>query len=208
MQGKNELEKFLFLTRKTISDKVFIYPTETYYGLGCLASSDKAIKKIYQIKQRTYDNPLLLLVNSWEMLDYYVKWNNFEQQTTVKKLLLEPVTIVLQSKGILSSYLNSKNHYLGFRLTKCSFALELIKKVNEPIVGTSANISNKPPTQEVKCIEKNIISQVDYVFDGGKTPGGKATTVIIFTPDNTINIIREGQVSKKKMSQMIGDIIE
>jgi len=177
-----------------------VYPTETFYALGCAANSSKAIERVYQLKHRKKDFPLLILIDSWEMFrDYFV-----EISATQKKLLQKywpgPLTAVLKSRNNLSSLLNEKSPYIGVRMTSSVMARDLIKILAAPLVGTSANRSAAAEMSVLSDVRAVFKNEIDIYIDGGKTPGGQPSTVVDMKDSRNFKVIRDGAVG------LLGDI--
>ncbi|MFH2132708.1 MAG: L-threonylcarbamoyladenylate synthase [bacterium] len=180
-----------------INHGTMVFPTETFYALGCLARSSEAVEKIYSLKQRAREAPLLVLIDSWEMLERYA-----DDLTPVKKTILKQywpgaLTAVLKRKGDLAAALNHPDETLGFRMTSSSIARQLVGIVDTPLVGTSANIS---AGESVACFEQThriFGDRVDLYIDGGDTPGGLPSTVVDMTDEKHVRVLRDGSTMFK-----------
>ena len=178
-----------------IEDGTIIYPTETYYALGCSAISSVAVKKIYQLKHRSKKEPLLILIDSWEMLKKYVKNLSADHQTFLEHYWPGPLTAIFESNGELSDALNISNKRIAFRMTSDPIARELISKTNVPLVGTSANISGLKAVTTVQEAFQYFDSSVDLYIDGGSTPGGLPSTIINMENAGGFSIVRKGAIT-------------
>lgn len=170
--------------------KVFILPTETYYALGCLSSSDASIQKIYVLKKRDKKLPLLVLISNWKMLEEY-----FIVSSAIQSLLQQywpgPLTVILQHKNKLSPFLNQSSDTLAVRFTSHLLAQKLIEQHGVPIVGTSANISGQKEVQTIEEAKKIFGDSVEYI-DGGRTAGGLPTTILDLSIENQVKVLRQG----------------
>jgi len=160
------------LKEKILSGKIFIYPTDTVYGLGCDATNKNSIKKIKDIKFRDKDKPLSIIAPS-------IKWikENCIIEYNIENYLPGPYTLILKKKDI--NFLNwvSETDTLGVRIPKNDFCDE-IRKIGKPFITTSVNLSGENPAVSIKDINMEIIKQVDEVIDNGKL-NGKSSTLII-----------------------------
>ena len=172
-----------------------VYPTETFYALGCSANSTKAVESVYRLKHRKRDLPLLILIDSWEMFRNYFVDISQTQRKLLQKYWPGPLTAVLKSRNNLSPLLNEKSSYIGVRMTSSVVARDLIKLLAVPLVGTSANRSTEIEMTELKAVKAVFENEIDIYIDGGKTPGGQPSTVVDMTDSRTIKVIRDGAVS-------------
>lgn len=182
--------------------KIIIYPTDTIYGFGCLATSKKAINKIYKIKKRKKGKPLLILVSSLAMLKKYCYISNKQEEflksvwkfkaphTHLCKGGKSAVTVILKSKGFLPKELAGGGNSLAVRLPRNEFLFKIIKKVGWPIVSTSANISGREYSGSVEKISKLFGDKVDLIIDGGKL-NNKPSRIIDLRDVGNIKVVRK-----------------
>ena len=149
--------------------KVVIFPTDTVYGLGCILSAPETIKKIFELKGRKPDKPFPLLVAD---LKTALRLAHFSESAKkmAEKFWPGPVTLILKSRRPLS-LLASKNGTVGLRIPDHPFLRTALKKVGQPIIGTSANRAGERPAGEISGISDRLKLNVDLVIDGGKTSG-------------------------------------
>jgi L-threonylcarbamoyladenylate synthase len=169
-----------------------VYPTETYYALGCIANSPSAVRKIYQLKQRQPDAPLLVLIDSWSMLEAYAQPIDPDARRLLEHHWPGPLTAVLPARNRLAPELNRTHATLGFRFTSSPIAQALIRATGLPLVGTSANLSAGRSIAHFHEARQLFAGQVDLMVDGGETPGGLPSTLIAFTPTGSFRILRQG----------------
>lgn len=142
---------------------VFIYPTDTIYGIGCISSNKKSIEKIRKIKKRN-KKPLSIIAPS-------KKWiiKNTKSNKNLKKYLKKlpgKYTLILELKNKKTAP-NKNLKTIGIRIPK-SWTSKIAKKVNQPIITTSVNISNKPHMTSLKNLEKSIKSKIDFIIYEGE----------------------------------------
>ncbi len=171
---------------------VILYPTDTIWGLGCDATNEEAVKRIYQIKQRTDKKSMLVLMENPALLERYVvevpeiAWELVEVSVT-------PLTIIYPKGKNLAVNLLSEDGSIGIRFTSESFSRELIYRFRKPVVSTSANVSGQPAPAVFSDITKEILSAVDYVVEyrrEEKAPS-QPSSVIKLGPGGEIQIIRK-----------------
>ncbi|PLX21019.1 threonylcarbamoyl-AMP synthase [Candidatus Parcubacteria bacterium] len=174
-------EDIKLITNSFLSGEVVVYPTDTVYGLGCIATDEKAIKKIYEIKKRKEDLPFIILVKSFCMSKKYAKISKKQDEylrtvwpsrTSPDPVLLEsfknPKTIILDSFGLLPKKAVAKDNSVAFRLPNNDFLSKILKKVDIPIVSTSLNLSKKKPLEDISKINEYFKDKKpDLVVDAG-----------------------------------------
>ncbi len=143
-------------------DGVILYPTDTIWGIGCNALSEKAVEKVYAIKQRDRLKSMLILVDSVEMLERYVN----QIPSTALQLIeaaTSPLTIIYSgAKGIAQNLIAADNT-IGIRITKDEFCKNLIHEFGKPIVSTSANLAGSKPPLGYFDINNEIKISVEYI---------------------------------------------
>ena len=173
---------------------IIITPTDTVYGIMADATNDEAVKKVYKAKKRSYDKPLIVLVNSIEMLNDYVLEIDDITKRIINKYWPGPLTILFKKNNKLSKYV-SNNEYVGIRYTNNEIINNILNEFKKPVVSTSANISNSEVVTEISMIPSELLEKVDFVLDGGEL--SNESSAIIKVEDGKIEIIRDGSLSKK-----------
>jgi L-threonylcarbamoyladenylate synthase len=171
---------------------IILYPTDTIWGLGCDATSQEAVEKIFSIKSRDLNKSLLILVNSTQMLERYV-YDIPEIAFQLITVTEDPLTIIYPKGKNLAKGVYSEDGSVGIRVCNDNFCNELITRLRKPLVSTSANFSGKPSPQFFDAIEEELIASVDYVVKHRQEDRQKqsASPVIKLNSDGTIKIIRK-----------------
>lgn len=176
----------------TLSDGgVILYPTDTIWGLGCDATNNKAIERIYKIKKRSPQNPLIVLVHSEAMLLKYV-----EEVPEIAFELIEntqqPLTLIFSKAKKLSPLVCGQDGSIAIRVVNEPFCKALISTYKKPIVSTSANLSNMPTPANFAEISSNIKNAVDYIVQYRQNDNKRVqpSLIIKILPDNSIEKIR------------------
>ena len=136
--------------------KVVVLPTDTIYGLSCLATKTRALKKIEQLKRRAVRKPFIILMANLAMLKKYT-FVSRTQAALLKKLWApgqRPTTVILPSRGLLPPLVDQTAVGLACRLPKKEFLIKILKTVKQPVVSTSLNISGQAPLRDVRKISK------------------------------------------------------
>jgi L-threonylcarbamoyladenylate synthase len=173
-----------FLIEEINEGKIFIYPTDTVYGIGCDASNDNAVKKIFEIKKRE-SKPLLVIAPSKEWIFENCDVN-IEQTEQINSKLPGPVSFILKLKKsaienkIISNNLLCGKNTIGVRIPDSKFT-SLITQLNKPFVTTSVNISGEKDALNLEDIPREFLSQVDYVVDSDESMSGKSSNIFDLT---------------------------
>ena len=162
------------LKEKILSGKVFVYPTDTVYGLGCDASNTSSVDRIKKIKGRDADKPLSVIAPSIE----WIRDNCLiDEGLDLGKYLPGPYTLILKKKDAGFLDLVASGDTIGVRIPDSEFCDD-IRKVGRPFVTTSVNLSGENPAVRVEEIDDRIIKKVDGVVDVGKLDGRPSTLVV------------------------------
>jgi L-threonylcarbamoyladenylate synthase len=141
---------------------VILCPTDTIWGLGCDATNPEAVRKVYEIKQRTDNKAMLVLIDSFVKINFYVEdvpdiaWDLIE-------LADKPITIIYSGARNLAPNLLAEDGSIGIRVTNEEFSQRLCRQFRKAIVSTSANISGQPSPGNFNDISEKIKSQADYI---------------------------------------------
>ena len=158
---------------------VILYPTDTVWGIGCDATNEEAVRRVYEIKRRADSKAMLVLVDSDVKVDFYVRevpsvaWDLIELTT-------KPLTIIYDGARNLASNLVGEDGSVGIRVTSEEFSKQLCFRFRKAIVSTSANISGTPSPQCFAEISDEIKQAVDYIVGvRQEEPAGAAPSSII-----------------------------
>lgn len=178
------------------NDGVIAFVTDTVWGLGCLPTSEKAVKKIYDIKHREAKKPLILMSHDiYPMLDYLKQPVEKEAQKLIKKYFPGALTVVLEKSAKTPDYLTSSMPTVGIRVPDNNTFAEICKNIDGGVLATtSANISGEPPALTYEEALNYIGDKVDYVVPSdGYEAQGRASTVVGFN-ENGVVIYRQGEI--------------
>ncbi len=188
-----DFDKELKSALQTLIDGgVILYPTDTVWGLGCDATNEKAVKRIYDLKRRLDSRPMLILIDNPSKLQGYINdipdmaWDLIE-------LSDKPLTIIYPDAKNLASNLLGSDKTIGIRVTSEAFSKKLCERFRKPIVSTSANVSGEKTPAKFKDISEEIKASVDYIvnFRQNDTTLPKPSSIIKLGKGNIIQIIRE-----------------
>jgi L-threonylcarbamoyladenylate synthase len=182
-----EIEKVCQILRRS---GVVIFPTDTVYGVGCMANSPAAVSRLYSIKKKPQDEPAALLISRWDELFTLSCQLNGKIENLLKKYWSGALTVLLNSdsKSIFPPLL--KDGKLGVRMPDNAVTKELIRGVGYPLVGTSANFHGEQSPANFEEIDVDFVHSVDYVLRG-ECQLGQESTIIDCTIE-PFKIIRQG----------------
>jgi len=173
------------------SGAVICYPTDTVYGIGCDIFNQKAIKKIYQIKQRPKHKPFSFMCSGLKNVNNYGHVSNMAYRV-MKKALPGPFTFVLPSTKLVPKIMVTKQKTVGIRVPDNNICLSLIEALGNPILTTSATLDEEgPPLTEAYEFDERLGNMVDLVIDGGNLYPDPST-VVSFT-GNEPEVLRQGK---------------
>lgn len=187
--NQNEVDKNVIDEAvKVLADGgVILYPTDTVYGLGANIFNRKAVKKVYNIKKRSYLKPISLLVSSKDAIPLVSK-ASLNQLNFIDKYLPGPYTFILKKSKIVPRHLTSGSVNVGVRVPKSEIACSLAKIF--PITTTSANLSNKDTLDTPEEILKQLGCEVDLIIDVGPLNSGNPSTIIDLTGEEPVFVKR------------------
>ena len=170
---------------------IILYPTDTIWGLGCDATNADAVRRIYDIKQRTDAKALISLFDSETKVQFYVK-EVPEVAWDVMELSERPMTVVFDGGRNLAPNLLAEDGSVAIRITKEAFSKELCMRMKRAIVSTSANISGQPAPRCFSEISEEIKAAVDYICTSrqDEPPTQTASSIIKLGVGGEVTIIR------------------
>jgi len=176
-----------------------VFPTETVYGLGANAFDGTAVKKIYEVKGRPSDNPLIVHVANPGEIYKYAEVPEIADKI-IKRFLPAPLTLVLKKKGVELNATCSLDT-VAIRSPQNNTAQKLIEFAGVPIAAPSANLSGKPSPTNAGHIIDDLNGKVDMIICGENCEIGLESTVISFNPDGSVNILRSGYITREMLSE-------
>src|SRR6188768_1043505 len=144
------------------SGGLILYPTDTVWGIGCDATNEKAVEKIYKLKKRSDEKTMIVLVADEKDIMQHVAAPDLSLFDYLDKTT-KPITVVYEGALGFADNLVAKDGSIAIRICKDEFCRQLIKRFRKPIVSTSANISGAPAPKFFKEISDQIKNGVDYV---------------------------------------------
>ena len=185
----NDLKKAVEILK---TGGIILYPTDTIWGIGCDATNEKAVQRIYEIKKRQDSKSMLVLMENPALLERYVD-DVPEVAWDLVEISITPLTVIYPNAKNLAANLIAADGSIGIRFTKETFTGQLLQRFRKPLVSTSANISGEKPPAFFDEISEEIKKQVDYIVEyrqDDATPA-QASSIIKLGPGGKIDIIRK-----------------
>ena len=181
---------------------IVVFPTETVYGIGTNGLDEKAIEKLYKVKQRLFDKPISLLVSNMEMIENLAKYITDVEYKLMEAFFPGPLTIILKKKDIVPNILTANTETVGIRMPDAEIARKLIEYANVPIAAPSANISGKPTGTNINSIIKDFGENVDFYINEGESKLGIGSTIVKVV-EGIPKILRKGSISKEQIDKVL-----
>ncbi|MGQ9802152.1 MAG: L-threonylcarbamoyladenylate synthase [Candidatus Saccharicenans sp.] len=183
-----------FISDRLRQEAILVYPTETFYGLGGLAQSGSAAGRIFALKGREPANPLPFVASDLEMVLRFSEKPSDLFFRLAEHFWPGPLTLVLRAREhSLPEILYGPGRTIAVRVPPLSWLRELIRKSDSLLISTSANLSGQPPLASFSEVYEIFRDRVDFLIDGGPTPGGQPSTIIDLTSPEPV-CLREGKI--------------
>ncbi len=185
------------------SGEVVAFPTETVYGLGADVFNETAIKKIFTLKNRPADNPLIAHISSFDQLPMIAREIPFDFYVLADAFFPGPLTIILKRNYNVPTIVSAGHDTIAVRMPKHSIANKLISLVGRPLVAPSANLSGKPSSTKMEHIVDDFEGKLGFAVDGGDSELGIESTVIsLYNPERPL-FLRPGAVSQEEIESLL-----
>jgi L-threonylcarbamoyladenylate synthase len=169
------------------------FPTETFYGLGAAALQPAAVRRIFHLKGRPEDKPLLVLVDSVAMAEAVAADIPPAARALMARHWPGALTLVLRARPHVPVEVTAGSGAVGVRLSGHPVARALVSALGAPVTAPSANPSGLPPPVSAAAVLAHFQGRIELVLDGGPTPGGEPSTVLDVTVDPP-RVLRAGAV--------------
>ncbi len=201
----SEKEKLVEVATLLKKGEVVACPTESVYGLFANALDENAVKKIYVAKGRPSDNPLIVHISNYSMLESIV-----EEVPEKAKLLMErfwpaPLTILLKKKNLVPATTTAGLNTVGVRMPKNDIILSIIEEAGVPLAAPSANVSGKPSPTCAKHVLEDMEGRIPCIVDGGDCDFGVESTIIDLSSETPM-ILRPGNITINMIQDVIGQV--
>ncbi len=181
---------------------VIAFPTDTFYGLGADPFNPKALSRIFSIKQRPVDKPLLVLIHSLEQLATLTSEVTDNSRLLMERFWPGPLTLIFKAAPDVPKELTAGTGTVGIRQPGHPFTRRLLQELGQPLTAPSANIHGEREPGTAQEVADIMVEKLDLIVDGGPAPGGKLSTVLDTTTDPP-TVIREGAVSLVDLESLL-----
>lgn len=181
------------------------FPTETVYGLGADALNSVAVKKIFDVKSRPPDNPLIVHIASIEYAMLFAENIPDKGKKLAEAFWPGPLTLILKKKENIPSIVTANLDTVALRVPNHPVILFVLQEFGGGIVGPSANVSGKPSPTSAEHVLEDLGDKIDVIIDSGPTDIGIESTVVDVTIDPPM-ILRLGGLSRELIESIIGKI--
>jgi L-threonylcarbamoyladenylate synthase len=188
------------------SGGIVAFPTETVYGLGAVVFNEQAARRVYTVKQRPPDNPLIIHISSLEMLSLVAGDISEKEARLIEKFWPGPLTLVLPRNPRVPRVVSGGLDTVAVRMPAHPVALTLIREVGEPIAAPSANLAGKPSPTTAEHVIQDLYGKIDAIIDGGETLYGIEST-IINARTNPPTLLRPGAYPVEEIERVLGEKI-
>ena len=188
---------------EVLSGGVVGMPTETVYGLAAVGTDSQAVKKIFEIKGRPSDNPLIAHVHKDYDVNKLVYVDNDYALELMREFTPGPLTLVFRSKGVVCKEAVCGGETLAIRIPSHEGCQKLLKAVDLPLVAPSANLSKHTSPVTAEHVYNDLNGKINLILDGGKCLGGIESTVLDVT-GSIPRILRAGLITKEMIESVVG----
>ena len=189
----------------TTGDLVAI-PTETVYGLGANGLNPEAVAKIFQVKGRPQDNPLILHIADPEQMELFCHDIPEAAYALAEAFWPGPLTMVLPAKDIVPMSTRANLPSVAVRCPDCAITREIIRSAGVPVAAPSANISGKPSTTTAQHVYDDHAGKIPLIVDGGACRVGVESTIVDLT-DEKPRLLRPGGITPEQLKAVLGDLL-
>jgi L-threonylcarbamoyladenylate synthase len=181
-------------------------PTESFYGLAADPRQDAALRRLFAVKRRSPQSPVLLLLPSRESIAGYAARIPSSAQRLMERFWPGGLTLVFEALSSVSPLLTAGTGTIGLRLSSRPLTTDLARRLGSAVTGTSANPSGLPPACTAREVAAYLACESALILDGGSTPGGAGSTVLDVTADPP-RLLREGQVSREALAACLSPVV-
>ncbi len=203
--GGDEIET-VSANARTVLDAggVIAFPTDTFYGLGADPCNREAVDKIFELKGREKNKPLILLISSKSQLETMVKEITPTHFALMQKFWPGPLTLLFEPGSVIPNNVSARSNRVGIRQPGNTVTRDLISAIGKPITAPSANPSGESPPVTAQQVQQFFGSKVDLIIDGGACRGGEAST-IVDAAEMSAQLVRRGAVAFSEIETALRD---
>lgn len=194
--------------REIKKGKIVAFPTDTVYGLGAHIQDEQAITRIFKVKDRPLDSPIIVLIDDIKRVEEHAYIKNPLVWDLMSAFWPGALTLILPKKSHINNLITAYGDTLGLRIPDNDIARELIKNCGGALATPSANKSGQlSPTRAEHVIKQFEENEIDYIIDGGKAKKSIESTILDMTYNPPL-IVRNGGITKEAIEEIIGSVNE
>ncbi|QQK77995.1 threonylcarbamoyl-AMP synthase [Salicibibacter cibarius] len=188
------------------AEELVAFPTETVYGLGANGLSTRAVKKIFEVKGRPSDNPLILHIGSLAQLHPLIRAPlSFHAERLIEHFWPGPLTLIFPASDRVPPVVTAGLDTVAVRMPAHPLAREIIAEADVPIAAPSANRSGKPSPTRAEHVSEDLDGRVAAIIDGGSTGYGLESTVVdVSDGERPPRILRPGGITEEELEEALG----
>ena len=184
---------------------VVAYPTDTFYGLGVDPFNREAVNRIFELKGREKNKPLILLISSRVQLETKVKEITPTHSALIQKVWPGPLTLLFKPGSVIPENVSAGSNRIGIRQPGNTMTRNLISALGKPITAPSANLSGESPPITAKQEQQSFGNRVDLIFEGGTCQGGRPST-LVDAVEMPVRLVRQGVIAFSEIEMALRDI--
>jgi len=200
--GHPREDAILEAARIVCSGGVVVFPTTSLYGLAVDASNPSAVEKVFAIKQRPVNKPILILVPDIRDIQNLVRDVPLAAERLMTALWPGNLTLIFKAGSSLPPSLTAGTGKIGIRLPVYPVARLLVHAAGRPITATSANISGQTGCSRIADLDPAIAAAVDLILDAGPLEGGAGSTILDVSEDPPV-LLREGSIPQNRIFSLL-----
>jgi L-threonylcarbamoyladenylate synthase len=186
---------------------VIAFPTDTFYGLGVDPFNQTAVDRLFKLKNRENNKPLILLISSRTQLEALAKEITPMHYVLMQKFWPGPMTLLFEPNPIIPQNVLAGSNRIGIRQPGNTITRKLISALGHPITAPSANLSGENPPITAEQVQQSLGNSLDLIIDGGTCHGGEPSTLVDATK-TPIQLVREGAILFSEIERTLRDNTE
>ena len=184
---------------------VIAFPTDTFYGLGVDPFNREAVNRIFELKGREKNKPLILLISSRVQLETMVKEITPAHSALIQKFWPGPLTLLFKPGSVIPENVSAESNRIGIRQPGNTMTRNLISALGQPITAPSANLSGESSPITAKQVQQSFGNRVDLIIDGGTCQVGRPST-LVDAVEMPVQLVRQGVIAFSEIEMALRDI--
>lgn len=186
-----------------LASGVIAFPTDTFYGLAVDPFNQQAVDRLFELKGREKNKPLLLLVSKVAQLAGLVKGVTEAHSTLMKTFWPGPLTLLFEPASEIPNNVSANTNRIGIRQPGNVLTRDFISALGQSITAPSANLSGQTPALTAQQVQQSLGDQIDLIIDGGNCPGGEPST-LVDAVEMPVKLVRPGAIAFPEIQKALG----